>query len=219
MKKIGVLVLFLLFLSIFSFSIVLAENDTDANQAPEDTVLGQGDAEKIQNITDKLPIGDDGKLDQEKVGLYKSKAEQRIDTINQWLDKNARWLKLVFGMKPEISWIFIINLFLILYLFVVLYNGSSMAFPHSEVTPWAIGLCGTVLLIQLGFFLTIAETIARNRWWMQIVFVVIGLILAMASTYTKVWRMKQVKKGEEELERVNRAALQTHVNSLNRGSS
>ena len=113
MKKetIPLIILLLLSLSIF----VSSQN---APGLPTD----DGDYQKIKNVTDKIPIGDDGNVNWTKLRLNqtKSKAEQRIDEINSWLNENAFWLSLVFGLVPSLSWLFAVNLYLWLLFFLAI---------------------------------------------------------------------------------------------------
>ena len=90
--------------------------------------IDSGDVEAVQDVISNIPIGDDGKFDPTKFEPIKSKAEERIDKINAWLSENAVWLKVVFGMVPELSWLFAINLFIWLFaLMIFALNGHIWA--------------------------------------------------------------------------------------------
>ena len=105
MKKLTILIILFFLFSLISF--------VPAQDEPT-TPVGDEDIEKIQRAVDYIPLDPEtGGVDEEKLQLGKSKAEERIDAINAWLDENASWLRLVFGMVPEISWLFGINLYFV----------------------------------------------------------------------------------------------------------
>ena len=140
MKKIGVLFIFLLLgLSLFSF--VSAEDET-----PPSAGVGDEDVEKIQGaVDDYVPIDDSGEFNSSKFTPQISKAEERIKEINQWLSDNASWLAVVFGMVPEISWLFAINSWSLLFFFTLLVLNGNI---------FGIGLEILNKKIDLGFFET-----------------------------------------------------------------
>ena len=143
-----------------------------AQEAP-DIGIGGTDVEDIQGIVDDYsPIDEEGEIDIEKYKPYKSKAEERIDNINLWLEENASWLSAVFGMVPALSVLFAINLYLILlYLVILVFNGDVLALWFSVLdnkidlmffeTRWSnvvgfiffIGLIATKALVLLAEFL------------------------------------------------------------------
>ena len=109
MKK---LLIMLLVVSLM-FSLVVATEPS----APGE--IGGGDVEKIEELQDKFsPLDDEGEVDIGKYVPLKSKAEERVDSINLWLEENASWLKVVFGMVPSLSWLFAINLYILLFFLV-----------------------------------------------------------------------------------------------------
>jgi len=80
------------------------------------------DAEKLQeNIDTFVPLDYSGKIDYGKYKPLVTKAEVRIAAINLWLDENVGWMRYIFHMKPAVSWLFIINVYVILWFFVVLF--------------------------------------------------------------------------------------------------
>ena len=109
------------------FTFVVAADAPDAG-------IGASDVEGIKNITEKYsPIGDDGKANFSNYKLFGTKAQERIDSINLWLEKNASWLKAVFGMVPSLSWLFALNLWLILFFFLVLVLNGDVLMGYFEV--------------------------------------------------------------------------------------
>ena len=86
-----------------------------------DIGIGGADVEDIQGVVDDYsPIDEGGDIDLDKYKPFKSKAEERIDNINLWLEENASWLDAVLGMVPALSWLFAINFLIILYALVIL---------------------------------------------------------------------------------------------------
>lgn len=84
--------------------------------ADQHEVAGQADAEKVQKLIDENNIvNEDGEFENP---LDKTKAEERIDKINLAIEDNASWLDAVFGMVPEVSWLFAIVLYVWLFFLV-----------------------------------------------------------------------------------------------------
>src|SRR3989344_5190993 len=78
---------------------------------PPETGIGVEDKEAIEGAIDKIPIDPStGEIDFNNT-IGKTKAEERIERINSWLSDNASWMDIVLGMKPEVSWVFLINLY------------------------------------------------------------------------------------------------------------
>jgi len=118
-KLVGVLIIVLLALSLFSF--VIAKDDLPSLPGG----AGEGDKEKIEDAIEK------GKeifpFDPETGEFKKTKAEERIAAIDLWMEEHASWMKVVFGMVPEISWLFAVNLWIILWLVVALILNADFA--------------------------------------------------------------------------------------------
>jgi len=112
---------------IFGLLLILMIGGVIAQDAP-DLGIGGTDKDTITEAQKKLsPLNEEGELDIEKYKPFKSKAGERIDEINLWLEENASWLSAVFGMVPVLSWLFAINLYLILLFFVILVlNGDAI---------------------------------------------------------------------------------------------
>jgi len=118
--------LFVLLLVVSMLTLVIAEDMPS-------TGIGVGDAEKIQKaIDDYSPLNESGKIDYDKYKPFKSKAEERIDKINEWLVSNASWMKVIFGMVPSISWLFAINFYILLFFIVTLIFNAEGFFGMFE---------------------------------------------------------------------------------------
>jgi len=152
MKKIGVLVLVLLIL--FSVNFVLAAE-------PPATGFEGNDVEEILNFTDNhIPLDKEtGKFDWGKLNGTKTKAEERIVEINFWLSSNAPWLSLLFGMVPEISWLFTWNFyFWMLFLVVLFLNGQVLfSFMPKPVYSRIFGLSMFIVLLVIKMYLMMAR--------------------------------------------------------------
>ncbi|MBU2576365.1 MAG: hypothetical protein KKF50_01450 [Nanoarchaeota archaeon] len=93
-----------------------------------DLGIDGADVENLEETIDTYsPLNDEGEFEPEKYKPFVSKAEQRIDNINLWLEDNASWLSAIFGMVPALSWLFAINLYLILlFLVILVFNGNAI---------------------------------------------------------------------------------------------
>ncbi len=145
MKKIGVMIiLFLLGVSLISFI-----------SAPDPELSGIEQQKKdIEDTMAAVPVGPDGKFDASKLDKPKSLAEARIDGINIWLGENVAWLKFVFGMAPEISWLFVYDLFFLLYALVFFALNGNLLFVWTRKywdNKWAPQLIGLVVFLLLLF--------------------------------------------------------------------
>jgi hypothetical protein len=87
-----------------------------------DNVLGER-VGQIGRAVDSLPI-DNNKIDIERIKNYNILAltgqEKRLEDINLWIESNAIWLESVFGMAPSLTWLFAVNFWLFICLFVYL---------------------------------------------------------------------------------------------------
>ncbi len=96
-------------------------------------VTGAEEVEKITGIVEDLGPGADGNIDYGKYKPYATKAEVRIAAINLWLDENVGWMRYIFHMKPAVSWLFFINVYVILWFFVLLFlNAKGLWFFIEE---------------------------------------------------------------------------------------
>lgn len=116
-----------------------------------------GDVEEIEKKIDTyIPLDETGKVDYEDAYAFLTKAEERIAGINLWLDENVGWMRYIFHMKPAVSWLFAINLYIILWFFVLLFlNAKGMWFFISEgkkaqIFGGAIFVSGMVVRLYYG---------------------------------------------------------------------
>jgi hypothetical protein len=170
MKKELIFAVFALSLIIFNFARLSAQDETP---------ITEEDAEKIQNAIDQIPLDESGEIDQEKLEDYTSTAEQRIAKINSWLDKNAEWLKVVFGMKPAVSGVFFLNLFLIIVFLVYFRNGLAFS-SFSDNICTILAFLMTILFIQFGLIAKISESIINllSKWWLYLIAIILLIAIS-----------------------------------------
>ncbi len=209
MKKIGVLILFLLIISMFNLGIIYAEDNNTNNQTSlGDEGTGQQDVDRILNLTDQIPLTEEGKLDEEKFQGYKSKAEQRIDTINLWLEENASWLSWVFGMKPEISWLFALNIvFMLFFLWGLVFVLPDVA-PFSENISRLIGVGLFIIVMVTKTTVKLSGHIIdfTSKWWIKLIIVVVlGILISISAVLGRYFK----KKKREMKDEYNRQRLES----------
>jgi hypothetical protein len=113
------------------------------------------------NITKYSPLNEEGKVNLSKYQPFKTKAQERLDDINQWLDENVSWLKYFFHMKPQISLLFFLNLYCIFWFLMLLVIKAPAVFffagKHARLT----GLAVFVAFMSLGLYVGIATFIHK----------------------------------------------------------
>lgn len=127
-----------------------------AQDSPSPAV-GEEDYNKLKGIIDNnTPIDKDGKVNLTKFQLNKAKAEIRIEAVNNWVKTNASWLKFIFGMVPEISWLFAINLWIWLLFFTVLVLKGKENLGEKGIL---IGLGSFIILLTVKFYYIVAKAL------------------------------------------------------------
>ncbi|MFA5060698.1 MAG: hypothetical protein WC494_00065 [Candidatus Pacearchaeota archaeon] len=102
-------VLALTLLSLIFLSVFVIANET---------LVEESEVKDIQEKIDQIPLDPEtGEFDPNK--LNKSIAEERVEKINSWISENAEWLKIVFCMVPEISWLFAFVIYIWILFFMV----------------------------------------------------------------------------------------------------
>ncbi len=100
-----------------------------------DVPVGSSEVENVEGIIeDYSPLDDSGNVNIEKYKPVLTKAEVRIGEINLWLENNAKWLKVVFGMVPSITWLFAINFYvLVFFLDGLIVSGDMLGIPGKKI--------------------------------------------------------------------------------------
>ncbi len=196
-KRVLLISLTILSLLILNLLIISAQS--------EPPVAGQEDYEKIKETTDKIPIDPEtGGFDPSKLNESKSKAEQRIDSINEFLEKNVWWLKALFGMKPEISWLFFINFILILSLIANFRNIFVLFSSFSSGTATIIGIALALFAVQIQVTIKIASFIVSllSKWWIKLIIFILVFVTLWISVGWGKWAAAM---------RLNRARMQLEI--------
>jgi len=236
MKRVLVL---LLVISMFVFVVAMDEPSTG---------IGGEDVENIQGAIDNYtPLDESGKVNLSKYKPFKTKAEERIDAINLWLEENASWLKIVFGMVPSITWLFAFNLYLLLFFFLMLVlNGDVFGLGIFDKKldlilfegTWG-NIVGAVIFVILDVTKLIANlaTFAYNSWYViwnyvlpwgivvaviiAILLVIIFVVLLIYAPHVLVMIKKKMEAGKEKKaaakEAVNRKVLEKTVEGITDG--
>ncbi len=217
MKKLGVLIL----LSIFLISFIYAQEQPASP-------IDNSDAQKIQDAVGAIPLDDSGKFDASKLDKPKSLAEARIEGINIWLNENAEWVKVIFGMVPEISWIFTLNFLLILIFLVNFRNILVFYSSLSENSATIVGIMMTIVFIQLKITVKSATGIVGlfSQWWFKAIIIVGAIVLiyfsgGLAKIAKK--RREMLAKSKEEIDRIRlegaRKSAEEFTKGINEGLS
>lgn len=195
MKK-EVIIIIVLLVSGFIFANLVKAQDIEQLQNMENP------ADVIKNKTGGI-ISEEGiNTSEDAWKPFKSKAEERIEAINTWLDKNAFWMKYIFGMRPEISWIFIINLFLmILAIYTLIFTMPEFT-AFSKTIARIIGATIIVILVEIQIIANLAKKIDEwvDKWWTKLI-AIFGLLLIIAGSgamYKLAKKMEEDRKKEQE---------------------
>ena len=137
--------------------------EVDTIVKPEDKV--QSDYEKYQENIDKVGgvyNPDTGEFNDSSVFWGISEAEKNINGINEWLDSNVAWLKFVFRMVPEISWLFFFNILFVLIGFVHLgLNAAKYGLVEEEWLARTGGFGLFVILLVTNVYVFLAEAVVN----------------------------------------------------------
>lgn len=166
-------------------SILLLANFVLAVEEPNIYGTGEEDAEKLDGlIKNYTPINEDGEFD---IGVYNgtlTQFEEKIVTANVWLAGNSAWLSIVFGMVPEISWLFVINLyFFLLFLTYTVLNISFFTWVGDDKRARIVGACVFIGLLVTKLYLILARGVVNviNLLWTKIIPIsaIVGVIVAV----------------------------------------
>jgi hypothetical protein len=188
--KSGVVLLLslILFIGLVSVSPIKAESPS----AP----VSDSDMQKIQGVTDQIPIDNSGGLDQGKIAGWKSQAELRIEAINKYVGPIT---KLLFGVELTLSWIFIFAFILWVEL------AEFIGFPLQALFNMKYGLsviaglaASSIIMHSFGEKLSNLLNSIFNVWWSVLSAIVVSIIF-----FFIIWPfiMKGFKKKREEAEK------------------
>jgi len=212
MKKAGLILLSILILSIISISLIKAENIPGAP-------ISESDLQKIENITNKIPIDESGNVDNEKLTGWKSKAELRIENINEnyikpILEKLNPIFSKILGVDYSFSWLFLFAVIIWLVLFFIILPIASVLFGK-----WYFGLIAGFAITSLiglsGVIRKGAQMISNiiTTWWLAliclIITAIIGVLLYFFSESFNKWTKKQKEQDEKIKEKQDKEILHT----------
>ncbi len=222
MKRVGLLILFLLAIDMFSFAYA---QDTPGNLLTDPKEI----ADVVEDISGK------GVLNSSTGQFVKSNAEERIDDVNDWLDKNASWLSFLFRAQPAVSMLFAVNIYLILFfLALFVFNATTTWFFISdEKISLLFGSALFVILLVTNLYVNLAqlltnlltiiweEVLPAGIWGalIAIIIVIVALFLFSESIVIvfkligKYWSDRKKAKAERE-EATNREALGEFVEGV-----
>jgi len=195
MKKEVILIIALL-VSGFIFANLVKAQDIEQLQNMENP------ADVIKNKTGGIISEEGVNVSEDAWKPYKSKAEERIEAINTWLDKNAFWMKYIFGMRPEISWIFAINLFLMILAIQFLFFTMPEFIAFSKTITRIIATSIIVILVEIQIIGKLARKIDEllDKWWTKLI-ALLGLLLIIAGSgamYKLGKKMEEDRKKEQQ---------------------
>lgn len=171
MKRAVLLLIFLL-----SVSFILAAEQPDIGAASDE------DAEKIQNVAGNLPIDPDtGNVDFDSYKPFRTKAEERIAKINEYVGPIT---KVLFGVELSLSWIFIFSIGLWILLIHIIFE------PVRDLFDWNFwwSLAGSVIIATLamqGFgknFVVWIDSIV-TAWYVGLMALLFGIIFAIVYAF------------------------------------
>lgn len=204
MKKVGILLLALLILNLFSGTLVKAQD-----AMPSELVTG---VEKIQNISEQ---GKDtyGKLTDEEKRNYLFDEWKKIfmenkafSIINSILTQFSFIFRIFLGEPYSISGILVI---MVVLWFLLFFKISEILTDYSSFSPevsLVMGLGITVIMAQLHMIRLLAELLVLLVFYKEgflfrsIAFIVIVIVLAASYRLTSGWGEEYKKKIEKEKE-------------------
>jgi hypothetical protein len=178
--------IYLIYLVIF-INILFLISTVDAD-SPTNPVL-QDDYERMQENIDRIPLNPDGEIDKEKLNasafFISSKAEERINNINVWIEENVSWLRFFFRMVPEVSWLFFWVVFIMIVAFThLILNGPRLwAFSSSDFMAYLYGIGVFFILLFSDAYLFFARfnTNFFNLFFNYVLYYGIWIALALVS--------------------------------------
>lgn len=149
-------------------------------QAQETTNIDatQEQAEELQQTIDKYsPLDESGKVDFSGYDPFKSKADERIATINNYVGPITRTL---WGTELELSWVFIFSLIMWLLLM------ELILMPIKEILDfnfWGAllfsGVVASLAMQGFGKNLVIYMESLMTQWWIGMVTIALAPIVAI----------------------------------------
>jgi len=185
---------FILTILISNFNFVVAEDVADGIN---------DDAQKIQDAVNSIPLDPEtGGLDADKLNATKTKAEERIEKINEWMKWTDPFFDFVFKIKMRFSWEFTYLFFLVLISLTLFHNIPGWLGAEKELIGILTGFGITFLLSYFSIFKKLIDWIIliTNKWWWDLVVVGVFLIILfiVSNSLLKQWAQKRQEKADRE---------------------
>ena len=208
MKKIGVILISLLLLNIICFSLIRAENIPGMP-------ISESDLNKVENLTNKIPLDEQGNVDESKVTEWKSQAELRIEQINKYIGPVSKFL---FGVELSLSWMFVFSVLLWITIALLITSPIKDILNLNTLLAFLIGIIiATIGMNTLGPKLISMISLALNTWWAAVIAIVlIVIILAVYIGIMKTFgdNLRAKNKQDEEALREQKAETVEKINDI-----
>ena len=188
--------LFVLVIGIFLFGLIASAGEPSVGVFGVDDNNGASSEKGVEEIEGAIdeysPLDEDGKIDYGKYKPFVTKAELRIGKINAWLDDNVGWMRYIFHMKPEVSFLFFINIYVILWFFVLLFLNSDglWFFIGKKRNARIFGFMVFFIFLVVKLYYGIAGVIydwACYFWFIfidaGIIFIILGIIFGLVFAF------------------------------------
>jgi hypothetical protein len=197
MKKAGAILIIAVYL-VNLIALSLAQEVTDPTAGMRDASGGVLDEEGLH--TEKINTS---------YKPYTSKAEERIEAINEYVGPIS---KFIFGVELSLSWLFVFSVFLWIVIAAIVYNPLKQLFNMSPVIALLSGfIVATLSLRTFGNKFVAWMTTIADTWYYAVIailimtFVAVGYNIAMRSLAKKM-------KNEKEEQREQKAEIADKIN-------
>ena len=153
------------------------------------------------------------------LGRFVSPILKGYDKISPYSDPV---FKIILGIAPELSWLFILTFVLWITLITHLYSILSVFSTFSKFASLGISLAMTIIISTLGIPKLIAQKIINlisfmSSWWMQlIVILIIIAIFVLLTSFKDEWeifkkKLKEKHEKKELKEKVEKAEIKSEA--------
>ena len=177
--------------------------------AEPDAGIGGEDVERIEGAVDSLPFDESGDIDFEKYKPFKSRAEERVEAINEYVGPITMVL---WGVELTLSWTFIFAFVMWILLIELIVVPVSGVFDFNVWLSLLVAVIVATLAMQgIGKDMVVWMDSLMTQWWIG--FVVLALFFIFGFFY---WAFmgfigKKIKEQKElaKRERLERSEMTT----------
>lgn len=192
MKRAGIFILLILLAGVLVFA-----------QEQPSTGVGAEDVEKIQGAIEGLPMDESGEIDFDKYKPFKTKADERITAINEYVGPIT---KVLWGVELTLSWIFVFSVIMWILLIVLIVVPASEIFEFNVLGSLAVAAIIASLAMQgLGQNLVIWMESLATQWWIAIIVMATSLIVGIIYSMVMKYFGAEVKAGKEAAKKARMA--------------